>query len=90
MTPIIILCILWVGIIFLLIRNNKVYKFRTRLFYKLLKYGDRRIAEGDFTSYYKMVSIFMYRYSYERMVFSFRPLKLESWFTEDEIKELNR
>ncbi|MDE5902806.1 MAG: hypothetical protein K2H21_06270 [Muribaculaceae bacterium] len=28
------------------------------------------------------------RYSYDRMLYSLRPLKLEAWFTEEEIKIL--
>lgn len=29
-----------------------------------------------------------YKQSYEDMLYSFKPLKLESWFTEEEIKIL--
>lgn len=68
-----------IGIIvcfYLLLRNGKVYDFRTK------------IIESANLANYREVKKLHDKYSYEKMLFSFKPLKLEAWFTEEEIKIL--
>lgn len=64
-------------ILFLLIdiRSSKVSNFRISLV--LLDLSDDRIR------------MLHNKYTYNQMLFSFKPLKLEAWFTEEELKEDN-
>lgn len=68
-----------IGIIicfYLLLRNGKVCDFRI----KFIKFAN--------LANYKEVIKLHDKYSYEEMLYSFKPLKLEAWFTEEEIKIL--
>lgn len=78
---------LWLSI-YMLYRNDKVCAFRKEILRMAGKESKRRIYEGraDFLDAYDILD----KYSYGRMLFSIRPLKLEAWFTEKEIKELKR
>lgn len=68
--------------IYLLFRNNKVYKFRTRIIdLETYKY----LAEK---SYEKNPYELHDRYTYAEMLYSFKPLKLEDWFTKEEVESL--
>lgn len=79
--PVIILSCLFIGI-YLLFRNNKVYKFRTRIIdLETYKY----LAEK---SYERNPYELHDRYTYAEMIFSFKPLKLENWFTKEEVESL--
>lgn len=60
---------------YLLIRNDKVLNLRINIIYLELC---NKITIGKYSK----------RYSYSKMLFSFKPLKLKYWFTEEEIKEL--
>lgn len=84
-----ILCI--VGIIiclWLLKRNNKVYSFRCEITHLCHKYNIRMIDERTYDSSNTAYDRFLEKYTYEDMLFSFKKLTLENWFTEEEIKEL--
>lgn len=92
---IIYLSILLVFAVYFLIRNDKVLYFRlnyTRNAYNYLyKTLHCCIDEEDLDEYYKLrnrVYNTIDRYSYNKILFSFKPLKLEYWFTEEEIKYL--
>lgn len=75
--------------IYILYRNKKTYNFRMEISEMCYDYNDRRIKERDlnFKSAYEW---FYEKYSYEKMLYSFKPLKLEVWFTEKELEEINR
>jgi len=88
----VIFCIImgiWVGL-----RNELTCKFRITIIKKIGNYNERRIKEGTYLmspDNDNMYKKYLYKYSYNKMMFSiFKRLKLESWFTEEEIKELNR
>lgn len=57
-------------------RNNSVYAFRRKI-----------MLECSWRNYCEVYKI-LRRHSYKRMLFSFKPLKLEAWFTIDEIKTI--
>ena len=57
-------------------RNNSVYDFRNKIM--------SRSSWRNYCEVYKILR----RHSYKRMLFSFKPLKLEAWFTIDEIKTI--
>lgn len=67
-----------------LYRNDKVYEFR----YKILDLESERhseaIRQGLFFKRLNLID----KHSYDDMLRSFKPLKLENWFTEEEIKYL--
>lgn len=75
--------------LYILNRNNKVAAFRGKLIDMSSEYNKRRINEHDF-DYKCAYEWFLNKYTYKRMLYSFKPLKLEAWFTEEEIKEINR
>lgn len=63
-------------------RNNKVYVFRMHVL-DLCGSAAKRCGD-DWCKPYRI----SHKHSYYRMLFSFKPLKLEAWFTDDEIKVL--
>lgn len=67
-----IIVIAIVYLIYLLIRNEMVYKFMMRL------------IDID----YKYHTNLRNKYTYNQMLFSFKRLKLTSWFTEEELKDV--
>ena len=67
-----IIVIAIVYLIYLLIRNEMVYKFMMRL------------IDID----YKYRTNLHNKYTYNQMLFSFKRLKLTSWFTEEELKDV--
>ena len=71
-----------IGIIismYVLIRNEKVYKFRHHLIN--LIYED---VSSSFWEKRKLLS----KHTYNNMLYSLKPLKMEYWFTDDELKLL--
>ena len=86
------LSILLVFSIYFLIRNEKVLYFRVNCvnhaYYYLYKTLHCCTNEEDLDEYYKLcerVNNAIDRYSYDKMLCSFKPLKLEYWFKEEEI-----
>lgn len=65
-------------------RNDKVRDFRMALLDTVSNTAKKYMAMGRdnwFAPYY------LYnKYSYDDMVYSFKPLTLEAWYTEEEIK----
>ena len=85
----IIACIPILGIAFVLWhseRNEAVFRFRTELIDMASDAAIRILFDGG-KEWHKPYDI-VERYSYDRMLYSLRPLKLEAWFTEEEIKIL--
>lgn len=74
----ILICILLLAYIkhfYLLARNDRVRDFRLYI----LDLNPNKIPE----------SIELYeKYSYEQMLYSFKPLRLECWFTKEELKTI--
>ena len=90
--------------IYFMIRNKKVYRFRQECIESGHNNLRRRvnmlenelegtkelsreleILDRDTNRLYEILT----KYSYERMLFSFKSLKVESWYTEDERKLIN-
>lgn len=63
--------------------------FRYELFELSKDYARRRIYELD-DNCWKVYDWFFNKYSYRQMLFSFKPLNLKSWYTEEEINEIKR
>lgn len=82
--PIIILLV----ISFLSIRKNKVYKFREYISILIYLRGDDMIDDG--ASFRDLLDLWNIRnnISYKKMLFSFKPLKMEYWLTEKELELL--
>lgn len=70
MIEIIVIAIVY--LIYLLIRNEMVYKFMMKLIDIDREYNTKLIN----------------KYTYSRMLFSLKRLKLTSWFTEEELKDV--
>ena len=84
---------------YLLIRNNNVCMFRITLNHLagdlVINYIDSFENDKEFTQHYseyeclnKASEHLRNKYTYDQMLFSFKPLRLESWFTEDELSFL--
>lgn len=80
MNYVLIVCSIGVIIsMYVLIRNNKVYKFRTHLIDLIYK---------DVGNNFWEKKELLDKYTYNNMLYSFKPLKMECWFTDDELKSL--
>ena len=98
---VLILCVaLMILDIYFLIRNNKVLVFKTSVlhcsynvldhFLKSLK-NDKELSNRY--DEYKNLQDIVYKInsiSYEKMLFSIKPLKLKYWFTESEIRLIQK
>lgn len=84
---------------YLLIRNNNVFVFRIMLNHLtsdlVINYIDSFENDKEFTQHYseyecldKAGEHLRDKYTYGQMLFSFKPFRLESWFTEDELSFL--
>lgn len=87
--------------VYLLFRNNEVLALQLRItngcYNYLIYYLDQFKNDADFIEHldeYKKedsrVKEISERYSYLRMLFDFRPLTLEAWFEEDEVKLIEK
>ena len=88
-----IMIIMLIFSFYFLIRNNKVYEFRTKYsnaaFGYLQKVLNSCVTEQDFSNYYVLRDDLLNtidKYSYDQMLYSFKSLKLENWFSKEEIK----
>ena len=82
---------------YVLHRNNKVYRFNVGLgdflfgeMKRILNtYKDDREFHEDEDNYNyikEKVECLLNKHSYNRYLYSFKPLKLEKWFTEEELE----
>lgn len=81
MPVLLITTIVLAGLTFCLVRNNDVFKFRVMVNELCYEYSIKTRSDGWKKFWDKMPG-------YGKMVFSFRAMKLESFFTPDEINEL--
>lgn len=80
------LCVLLVLDGYMLARNFYVNKFRIKIIALCREHNLRRLEESlDYDCAYDW---FFDKYSYSKMLFSFKPLKLKYWYTEEEIERL--
>lgn len=74
---------------YLVDRNNKVYAFSLYISDLAYLYNLRRIEE--YPKKYEDAHIwFADKWTYEQMLFSLKPLRLDNWFTEEELEEIKR
>ena len=89
--------ILVVFFLYLINRNNKVYYFNINLsnflFDELKRilntYKDDYEFYKDKENYYNIrekINSLLNKHSYDKYLFSFKPLKLEKWFTEEDLE----
>lgn len=82
----VILCIFLAASGYTLARNHFVWKFRGKIIDLCHEHNIRKLKEGlDYESAYEW---FYDKHSYYKMVFSFKPLELEYWWTKEEIERL--
>lgn len=88
LTILTILTISFLVCVYSLIRNDKVYKFRGYIIDLIYSRASDMINEGasyqDISYLWNMLEDI----SYDEMLYSFKPLKMEYWFTDDELKLL--
>lgn len=70
-------------------RCDAVADFSHKLIDMAYDYNVRRIVEGEL-NYSDAYDWFYEKWTFEQMLYSIQPLKLEAWFTEEELKEINR
>ena len=75
-----LLCLCYLGI-----RNQKVYRFRINTLYRLVF----RKGEDGLGSYVNRQRI-ADKVGYNDMVMSFKPLKLEAWYSPEDIETLTQ
>ena len=87
-------------VMYMLYRNRKVYDFQIKInehcFGVLFSFLGSLKDDSEFHEQYcqyemlrKKANEIMNKYSYVSMLLSFKPLKLESWFTKEEIDFIN-
>lgn len=98
---IVLICVLLVLALILAFRNNKTYKF-TRFYgdaaFKVVGdflnslHNDRELKDKgvEYKELKKMCYHIINKYSYEQILFSFKPFKLEAWFTPEEVEFIKR
>lgn len=75
--------------IYMLNRNKKVLIFVRKLIDMSSEYNQRRIAEYNY-EYKCAYNWFLHKHTYNEFLYSNKSLELEEWFTEEELKEINR
>lgn len=74
---------LWIMCGYIFARNFQVGKFRSKIINLCYEHNLRHILSNDsaYVWFYDKVS-------YNKMLYSFKPLKLEYWWTKEEIERL--
>ena len=87
--------------LFIAFRNNKTYAF-THFYgdaaFKVVEdflsnlHGDQEFYDKleEYKELKKMFYQIIDKYSYEQILYSFKPFKLESWFTPEEVEFIKR
>lgn len=79
--------VLWMAQdIYITLRTERVRRFRSRIRELSYEWEARRIEEGNPVSGVR----FRDKWDCDAMLYSFRPLRLERWYTADEIREICR
>lgn len=73
----------------ILLRNEDVLPFRTRLLNLTTVYNLKRITKGVFSHEDDALTWFFGKHTYEEMLYSKKPLTLEEWYTKEEIDRIN-
>lgn len=87
---IVLLFIFIIYCFYILDRNNRVYNFKIMLANMAYSYNMRRLDDGISLTSEDAFKWFCDKYSYDKLLLSFKPLKLECWYTEKELEEINR
>ena len=82
----IILIPLWLLSIYFFKRNGKVYNFRISILMHIDSVAKSKIIEGATDKEIHQMYEVLSASSYAKMLHSFKPLKVEYWFTEEELK----
>ena len=70
---------------YILVRNEFVYKFGKKIAQMSYNYDMRNIHTDSDSAF----DWFAGKHSYLRLLFSFKPLRLECWFTKYELHKIN-
>lgn len=82
----IILMLLWLLCIYFIKRNTKVRDFRICILRHIDSVEKSKIIEGATDKEILQMYEVLDASSYAKMLHSFKPLKVEYWFTEEELK----
>lgn len=76
--------------IFIAIRNSKTFTLRMKILNSAKGYATKDYLSDSL--YYEIIDILdkLKKYNYDKMLYSFKPLKLSSWFTEHEIEIIEK
>ena len=74
--------------LYFLYRIDKVYKFRCQIIDLVCKAQIKSVHNGEYDI--EKYDFIYHKHSYGKMLYSFKPLKLEKWFTKEEIELLNK
>ena len=98
---IVLFCVLLVWALIIAFRNRKTYQF-TRMYgdaafqvvgdFLNSLHNDKELQEKEeeYRKLKKMCRQIVDKYSYEQILFSLKPFKLESWFTPEEVEFIKR
>ena len=96
-----VIVLLSLALLFIFLRNEKTLLFSLmyadasfEVIENFLKsiHNDQELAERnqEYEELKKMHNQILYKHSYSEILFSFKPFKLESWFTPEEIEFIKR
>lgn len=88
-------------VLFIALRNNKTLRFSLMYAdasFKVVEdflsslHDDQELADRnqEYEELRKMHNQILYKHSYNKILFSFKPFKLESWFTPEEVEFIKR
>lgn len=83
---VVFLNLLFVGCGYVLVRNFQVGKFRNKIINLCYEHNLRRIGES--LCYDSAFTWFYDKVSYEKMLYSFKPLELEYWWSKEDVDKL--
>lgn len=84
----VIMCMLFALAGYFIVRNFFVMMFGSKIIDLCSKHNLRREDETRGGYYESAYDWFFHKYSYGKFLFSFKPLKLKYWYTEEEIERL--
>lgn len=69
-------------------RGKKICDFRAMIARLCLEYDIRHLHHEDIYQFMYSEQWFLNKYNYEQMLFSIKPLKLEYWYTKEELDKI--